>query len=380
MTPFAVITTVLGYIAVLFVVAWLSGRRADNAGFFTGNRSTPWYMAAFAMIGAAISGVTFISVPGSVAVDSFSYMQMVAGFTVGQLVVAFLLIPTFYRLRVVSLYEYLDGRFGILSHHTGAWFFFVSKMLGAALRVYVVCAVMQLLVFSHYGLPFWLNALVTMLFVWLYTQQGGVKSLIWTDTLKTFCLVGSLVLSIVFIMQALGMSFGEMTREVAASPYSRVFFFDDPSSDRYFWKMFLAGVVLLISMTGLDQDMMQRNLSCATPRDSQKNIVLPSARYSSSSCSSCWVCCSTFTSAAPALPCPQRATRYSRWWLSRADCRYLLAYCLLWGLFRVLIQLPVRRLRPLRLRSRSTSCKAPGATVTNALPASGRACTSAWRW
>ena len=274
MTPLAVIATVLGYIAVLFVVAWLSGRRADNAGFFTGNRSTPWYMAAFAMIGAAISGVTFISVPGSVAVDSFSYMQMVAGFTVGQLVVAFLLIPTFYRLRVVSLYEYLDGRFGILSHHTGAWFFFVSKMLGAALRVYVVCAVMQLLVFSHYGLPFWLNALVTMLFVWLYTQQGGVKSLIWTDTLKTFCLVGSLVLSIVFIMQALGMSFGEMTREVAASPYSRVFFFDDPSSDRYFWKMFLAGVVLLISMTGLDQDMMQRNLSCATPGDSQKTIVL----------------------------------------------------------------------------------------------------------
>ena len=175
MTPLAVIATVLGYIAVLFVVAWLSGRRADNAGFFTGNRSTPWYMAAFAMIGAAISGVTFISVPGSVAVDSFSYMQMVAGFTVGQLVVAFLLIPTFYRLRVVSLYEYLDGRFGILSHHTGAWFFFVSKMLGAALRVYVVCAVMQLLVFSHYGLPFWLNALVTMLFVWLYTQQGGCQ-------------------------------------------------------------------------------------------------------------------------------------------------------------------------------------------------------------
>ena len=278
MTPLAVIATVLGYIAVLFVVAWLSGRRADNAGFFTGNRSTPWYMAAFAMIGAAISGVTFISVPGSVAVDSFSYMQMVAGFTVGQLVVAFLLIPTFYRLRVVSLYEYLDGRFGILSHHTGAWFFFVSKMLGAALRVYVVCAVMQLLVFSHYGLPFWLNALVTMLFVWLYTQQGGVKSLIWTDTLKTFCLVGSLVLSIVFIMQALGMSFGEMTREVAASPYSRVFFFDAPSSARDFWKMFLAGVVLLISMTGLDQDMMQRNLSCATPRDSQKNIVLTAVR------------------------------------------------------------------------------------------------------
>ena len=170
MTSAAVIATVLGYIAVLFAVAWVSGRRADNAGFFSGNRRTPWYMAAFAMIGAAMSGVTFISVPGSVAVDGFSYMQMVAGFTVGQLIVAFVLIPTFYRLKVVSLYEYLDDRFGVRSHRTGAWFFFVSKMLGAALRIYVVCAVMQLLVFSHYGLPFWINAAVTMLFVWLYTQ------------------------------------------------------------------------------------------------------------------------------------------------------------------------------------------------------------------
>ena len=274
MTPAAVIVTVLGYIAVLFLVAWLSGRRADNAGFFTGNRRTPWYMAAFAMVGAAISGVTFISVPGSVAVDSFSYMQMVAGFTVGQLLVAFLLIPTFYRLKVVSLYEYLDDRFGVLSHRTGAWFFFISKILGAALRVYVVCAVLQLLVFSHYGLPFWVNALVTMLLVWLYTQQGGVKSLIWTDTLKTVCLVGSLVLTIIFIMRALGLSLGDTVREVSASPMSQIFFFDDPSSGRYFWKMFLAGIVLLIAMTGLDQDLMQRNLSCATPRDSQKNIVL----------------------------------------------------------------------------------------------------------
>ena len=274
MTPAAVIAAVLGYIAVLFVVAWVSGRRADNAGFFTGNRRTPWYMAAFAMIGAAMSGVTFISVPGSVAVDSFSYMQMVAGFTMGQLVVAFVLIPTFYRLRVVSLYEYLDDRFGVASHRTGAWFFFISKMLGAALRVYVVCAVMQLLVFSHYGIPFWVNALITMLFVWLYTQQGGVKSLIWTDTLKTLCLVASLVLSIVFIMRGLGLSFSDTVREVSASPMSRIFFFDDPASDRYFWKMFAAGIVLLVAMTGLDQDMMQRNLSCATPRDSQKNIVL----------------------------------------------------------------------------------------------------------
>ena len=274
MTPAAVLATVLGYIAVLFAVAWISGRRADNAGFFTGNRRTPWYMAAFAMIGAAISGVTFISVPGSVAVDSFSYMQMVAGFTVGQFVVAFVLIPLFYRLRVVSLYEYLDDRFGVASHRTGAWFFFISKILGAALRVYVVCAVLQLLVFDRYGLPFWFNALITMAFVWLYTQQGGVKSLIWTDSLKTFCLVASLVLSIVFIMRGLDFSFSDTVREVSSSPMSRIFFFDDPASERSFWKMFAAGIVLLVCMTGLDQDLMQRNMSCATPRDSQKNIVL----------------------------------------------------------------------------------------------------------
>lgn len=277
MSPAAVIATVLSYIAVLFAVAWLSGRRADNAGFFTGNRRTPWYMAAFAMIGAAMSGVTFISVPGSVAVDSFSYMQMVLGFTVGQLVVAFVLIPTLYRLRVVSLYEYLDARFGVASHRTGAWFFFLSKMLGAALRVYVVCAVMQLLVFDHYGLPLWSNVVVTMLFVWLYTQQGGVKSLIWTDTLKTACLVGSLVLTIIFIISALGLTPADAAREVTSSPLSQIFFFDDPASDRYFWKMFAAGVVLLVAMTGLDQDMMQRNMSCPTPRDSQKNIVLTAA-------------------------------------------------------------------------------------------------------
>ena len=218
--------------------------------------------------------MTFISVPGSVAVDSFSYMQMVAGFTVGQFVVAFVLIPLFYRLRVVSLYEYLDDRFGVASHRTGAWFFFISKILGAALRVYVVCAVLQLLVFDRYGLPFWFNALITMAFVWLYTQQGGVKSLIWTDSLKTFCLVASLVLSIVFIMRGLDFSFSDTVREVSSSPMSRIFFFDDPASDRYFWKMFAAGIVLLVCMTGLDQDLMQRNMSCATPRDSQKNIVL----------------------------------------------------------------------------------------------------------
>ncbi len=274
MSPAAVILTVLGYIVLLFALARISGRRAGNAAFFTGNRRTPWYMAASAMIAAAMSGVTFISVPGSVATDAFSYMQMVMGFTVGQLLIAFVLIPTFYRLQVISLYEYLDARFGIVSHRTGAWFFFLSKMSGTALKVYIVCAVMQGLVFDHYGVPFGLNATLTMAFVWLYTQQGGVKTLIWTDTLKTVCLVGSLVLTIVCLMHGMDWSLAETAREVVQSPMSRLFFFDDPASGTYFWKMFFAGIVLLVAMTGLDQDMMQRNMSCATPRDAQKNILL----------------------------------------------------------------------------------------------------------
>lgn len=274
MSPIAVIITVLGYLSILFLLARLSGRHAGNAAFFTGNRRTPWYLAASAMIAAAMSGVTFISVPGSVAADAFSYMQMVLGFTVGQLVIAFVLVPAFYRLQIVSLYEYLDNRFGVASHRTGAWFFFLSKMSGTALKIYIVCAVMQGLVFDAFGIPFWVNVVLTMGCVWLYTQRGGVKTLIWTDTLKTVCLVTGLVLTIVFLMQSLGWSVGDTVREVSASPMSRIFFFDDPASGYYFWKMFLAGIVLLVAMTGLDQDMMQRNMSCATPRDAQKNIVL----------------------------------------------------------------------------------------------------------
>ena len=274
MTPAAVLITVTGYLALLLLLARRSGRNAGNAAFFTGNRRTPWYLAASAMIAAAMSGVTFISVPGSVATDAFSYMQMVMGFTVGQLVVAFVLIPTFYRLRIVSLYEYLDTRFGVASHRTGAWFFFLSKMSGTALKIYIVCAVMQGLVCDPYGIPFWINAAVTMACVWYYTRQGGVKTLIWTDTLKTVCLVTSLVVTILFLMRGMGWSLTDTVREVQASPMSRIFFFDDPASGYYFWKMFVAGIVLLVAMTGLDQDMMQRNMSCPTPRDAQKNIVL----------------------------------------------------------------------------------------------------------
>ncbi len=226
------------------------------------------------MISAAMSGVTYISLPGSVAADSFSYLQMVMGFTVGQMVIAFVLIPLFYRRKVVSLYQYLDERFDITVHRTGAWFFLVSKVLGASLKIYVVCAVMQLLVFDPHGLPFALNVAITMCFVWLYTNRGGVRSLIWTDTLKTVCLVSSLVLCIVFIARSLGMSGAEVVDSVETSRYSRIFFFDDPSSPRYFWKMFFSGLFVVVAMTGLDQDMMQLNLSCRTKRDAKINIMI----------------------------------------------------------------------------------------------------------
>ena len=226
------------------------------------------------MISAAMSGVTYISLPGSVAADSFSYLQMVMGFTVGQMVIAFVLIPLFYRRKVVSLYQYLDERFDITVHRTGAWFFLVSKVLGASLKIYVVCAVMQLLVFDPHGLPFALNVAITMCFVWLYTNRGGVRSLIWTDTLKTVCLVSSLVLCIVFIARSLGMSGADVAGSVETSRYSRIFFFDDPSSPRYFWKMFFSGLFVVVAMTGLDQDMMQLNLSCRTKRDAKINIMI----------------------------------------------------------------------------------------------------------
>lgn len=274
MSPFSVLLTLLVYLALLFSVAYVSGRGADNAGFFIGNRRTTWYMAALAMIGAAMSGVTFISVPGSVEVDSFSYMQMVVGFTIGQLIVAFVLVPVFYRRGVVSLYEYLDGRFGITSHKTGAWCFLVSKIFGASLKIYVVCAVMQVLVFDHFQLPFMANILFTMLLVWLYTKWGGVRSLILTDTLQSLCLVASIAVCIWSICRASGFSAAECYDAVVASDYSRMWFFDDPSSARYFWKMVAGGALCLVAMTGLDQDMMQRNMSCRTVRDSQINIVL----------------------------------------------------------------------------------------------------------
>ena len=273
MSPIAILITIAAYFVILFTISYIAGRKADNEGFFVGNRKSTWYVVAFAMIGSSISGVTCVSVPGMVAASGFSYLQMVLGFVAGQIIIAFVLIPLFYRMNLVSIYEYLENRFGISSYKTGAWFFFISKMLGAAVRLFLVCLTLQLLVFEPFHLPFILNVIITVALVWLYTFRGGVKSLIWTDSLKTFCLVVSVVLCIYYIASDLHLGFGSMIATISENDFSRMFFFDDVNDKRYFFKQFLAGVFTMIAMTGLDQDMMQRNLSCKNFKDSQKNMI-----------------------------------------------------------------------------------------------------------
>ena len=269
----AIILTIVGYVTMLFVVAWRSSRNTDNATFFTGRRSTPRVVAAVAMVGAAMSGVTYISVPCTVAADHFSYLQTTLGFFVGYVIIAYLLIPLYYRLGVVSLYEYLDRRFGITAHRTGAWLFFISKIASASLRAYVVCVVLQTLLYDRLGIPFAVNALVMMFMVWLYTRRGGVRSVVWVEMLKTLLMTTSVVLCIVFVVRALGFNLGEAVSAIAQSDYSEVFFFDNPLDRRYFWKQFVAGTFLVVAMTGLDQDMMQTVLSCRTQRDAQRGML-----------------------------------------------------------------------------------------------------------
>ncbi len=266
--------TICAYMAVLFAVSYAAGRKSDNAGFFSGGRQSRWYMVAFAMIGASISGVTYVSVPGMVKASQFGYLQMVLGFIVGQVIIAYVLTPLFYRMKLVSVYQFLEQRFGITSYRTGAWFFFISKMLGAAVRLFLVCLTLQLIVFGPLGVPFAINVLLTVLLVWLYTFRGGVKSLIWTDSLKTLCLVVSVVLCIWFIARDLGLSAASLMDILGDRQWSRVFFFDDVNSRQFFPKQFLAGVFTMIATNGIDQDMMQRNLSCRNYRESQKNMMV----------------------------------------------------------------------------------------------------------
>lgn len=271
-----VILTIIAYFALLLIISYFASRKSDNATFFSGNRKNPWVLVSIATIGAAISGVTFISVPGMVVEKGYSYLQMCLGFIVGYFLIAFVLIPMFYKRNLVSIYGYLGERFGVATYRSGAWLFFVSKILGASVRFLVVCATLQILVFDPLGIPFVLNVVATIALIWLYTAQGGVKSVIWTDVLKSCCLVLSVVFCIYFIAKNLGFSFGEMVSAVTNDSTSQVFFFEDAKAGTYFWKQFLAGVFMVIATTGLDQDMMQRNLACKDSKESQKNMIVSS--------------------------------------------------------------------------------------------------------
>ena len=271
MSPYAVMAVIAAYFAVIFLVSRLSGKGGAD---FYGGRKSPWWVVAIAMIGACMSGVTFVSVPGMVAVSGLGYLQMCLGFMVGYVVIAFVLMPLYYRLGVVSIYQYLEQRFGVSTYKTGAWFFFISKMLGASVRLFLVCVALQLLVFDPLGLPFALNVVVNVAIVLAYTFRNGVRSVIWTDTLKTVCMVVAVVLSIVFIARNLGFSFSGVVASIRGSEMSRIFWFDDVKHPQYFWKQFLGGLFTVIATTGLDQDMMQRALSCKDHRDSQKNLLV----------------------------------------------------------------------------------------------------------
>ena len=267
-----ILITVIIYFCILFGVSRLTVRRSGNDAFFRANRRSPWYMVAFGMVGASISGVTFVSVPGMVLKTQMTYVQTCLGFIVGYLAVAFLLLPIYYRLNLTTIYTYLGQRLGQRSYKTGAWFFLVSKMTGAAVRFYVVCIILQRFVLGAYGVPFPLTVVAMVALIWLYTRRGGVKTLVWTDTFQTACMFGALVLIIVHVVGALGMTVPEALSAVAADSRSQMFVFDDWMSKQYFWKQFLSGVFIVVVMTGLDQDMMQKNLTCKTLRDAQKDM------------------------------------------------------------------------------------------------------------
>ena len=270
---------IAAYFLLLAVVSRLTARRADNDTFYSGGRRSPWWAVAFGMLGASLSGVTFVSVPGMVRATDMTYLQMCLGFIPGYALVAFVLLPVYYRLGLTSIYTYLDRRFGLSAYRTGASFFLLSKLLGAAVRLYLVCVILQTLLFDAAGLPFWLTAVVVLAVIWLYTHRGGIGTIVWTDCLQTLVLLTALVLILTSVLQAEGWGIVAAVQQIRESSMSRIFEFSDPSSRQYFWKQFLSGAFIVVVMTGLDQDMMQKNLTCRTLRASQKNMLVNGLLY-----------------------------------------------------------------------------------------------------
>lgn len=262
------------YFAVILLISWLVGRKSsDNEAFFLGNRKSPWYIVAIGMLGDSISGVTFVSVPGMVGVQDMTYMQMVLGFFLGYLVVAGLLLPLYYRLNLVSIYSYLGQRFGVASYKTGSSFFLLSRIVGSASKLYLVVLILQTLVFDRYHIPFYLTVGVIILGIWAYTFRSGMKTIVWTDVLQTICLVLALILIIVQVASKLGLDLPEMIGTVRSDDHFRMFVFDDWKSPQNFFKQFLSGIFIVIVMTGLDQNMMQKNLTCRNIREAKKNMI-----------------------------------------------------------------------------------------------------------
>lgn len=275
MNSYLVLLIIILYFGMVFGVSWWTTRRHDNdsQSFYRGDRKSPWWVVAIAMIGTSISGVTYVSVPGMVATKDMSYLQMVLGFVAGYFAVAYILLPLYYKLGLSSIYSYLEQRYGQGAHRTGAAFFLLSKFLGCAVRMYLTAVVLQLVLFDGLGLPFGLSVAIIMLIVWLYSFRGGVKTLVWTDLLQTLCLLIAMVGFVICVSSAMGLSASGLYTTLVENPMNKVWFFDDANDTRFFWKQFLGGMFTTIAMTGLDQDMMQKNLSCKSLKEAQKNMV-----------------------------------------------------------------------------------------------------------
>lgn len=273
MSSTLILGIILSYFALLMLISYLTSKGANNNSFFIGNKNSPWYLVAFGMIGTSLSGVTFISVPGWVGDSNFSYLQMVLGYLLGYAVVSFLLLPLYYRLNLTSIYTYLKQRFGFWSYKTGAFYFLLSRTIGAAFRLFLVANVLQLAIFKEWGVPYSLTVAITILLIWIYTAKGGIKTIVWTDSLQTLFMLSAVGITIYQISGQMNWSFSELVYQIDHSPLSKTFFFDDWRDGKFFWKQFLSGAFITIVMTGLDQDMMQKNLSCRNLKEAQWNVL-----------------------------------------------------------------------------------------------------------
>ena len=271
MNPLLILFLFFCYFLIIFLISHFTSKNATSLDFFNANKSSPWYIVAFGMIGTSLSGVTFISVPGEVGNSNFSYFQIVIGYLLGYFVIATILMPLYYKLNLVSIYTYLDKRFGFFSYKTGSFFFLLSRIIGSSFRLFLVASVLQIIFFDSLNIPFFISVFITISLIWVYTYKGGIKTIVWTDTLQTFFMLSAVIITILIIMNEMDLNFSKAKDIIISSSYSDVFIFDW-KNERFFLKQFFSGAFIAIVMTGLDQDMMQKNLTCKNLSDAQKNI------------------------------------------------------------------------------------------------------------